>query len=82
MKDSKERLGSVIYTYSGTDQEFDEFLKMMIHDYLAVDHPYSEQPKPRILARKFGLDIDRSKRRDWLSSLLLATGKIRTPTRF
>lgn len=45
MKDSKERLGSVIYTYSGTDQEFDEFLKMMIHDYLAVDHPYSEQPK-------------------------------------
>ena len=44
MKDSKERLGSVIYTYSGTDQEFDEFLKMMIHDYLAVDHPYSDQP--------------------------------------
>ena len=44
MKDSKERLGSVIYTYSGTDQEFDEFLKMMIHDYLSVDHPYTNQP--------------------------------------
>lgn len=28
-----------MYSYVGTDTQFDEFLKMMIHDYLAVDHP-------------------------------------------
>ena len=37
-----ERLGSVTYTYVGTDQEFDEILKMLIHDYLAVDLPYQK----------------------------------------
>ena len=32
-------LFSVRYSYVGTDTQFDEFLKMMIHDYLAADHP-------------------------------------------
>ena len=39
-KSLTERLGSVTYTYIGTDQEFDEFLKMLVHDYLAVDQVY------------------------------------------
>ena len=35
----KAELFSVMYSYVGTDTQFDEFLKMMIHDYLAADHP-------------------------------------------
>ena len=35
---------SVMYSYVGTDDQFDHFLKMMIHDYLSVDHPYTNQP--------------------------------------
>ena len=34
---------SVTYSYTGTDDQFDEFLKMMLHDYLAVDNPYTKQ---------------------------------------
>ena len=26
------------------DDQFDHFLKMMIHDYLSVDDPYTNQP--------------------------------------
>ena len=40
-KHNTERLGEVTFTYMGTDQEFDEFLKMLIRDYLAVDHAHS-----------------------------------------
>ena len=40
-KRNTERLGEVRFTYMGTDQEFDEFLKMLIRDYLAVDHAHS-----------------------------------------
>ena len=40
-KRNTERLGEVTFTYMGTDQEFDEFLKMLIRDYLAVDHAHS-----------------------------------------
>ena len=43
-KQNANRLASVIYTYVGTDQEFDEFLKMLIHDYLSVDMPYQGYP--------------------------------------
>ena len=43
-KRSTDRLSSVMFTYIGTDQEFDEFLKMLVHDYLSVDQPYREQP--------------------------------------
>ena len=35
----KAELFSVMYSYVGTPTQFDEFLKMMIHDYLAADHP-------------------------------------------
>ena len=40
----KAELFSVMYSYVGTDTQFDEFLKMMIHDYLSVDDPYTNQP--------------------------------------
>ena len=33
----------VSFTYIGTDDQFNEFLKMMVHDYLAVDHPYTQR---------------------------------------
>ena len=42
-KRNTDRLAAVTFTYVGTDQEFDEFLKMLIHDYLAVDQPYQKQ---------------------------------------
>ena len=41
-KRKESNIASVMYSYVGTDDQFDDFLKMMIHDYLAVDHPYSE----------------------------------------
>jgi hypothetical protein len=41
-KTQRSELFSVMYSYVGTDAQFDEFLKMMIHDYLAVDHPYTK----------------------------------------
>lgn len=34
---------SVMYSYVGTDDQFDHFLKVMIHDYLFVDDPYTNQ---------------------------------------
>lgn len=39
----KSNITSVKYSYVGTDAQFNEFLKMMVHDYLAVDHPYNGQ---------------------------------------
>lgn len=42
-KKKKSNITSVMYSYIGTDAQFDEFLKMMIHDYLAVDDPYTNQ---------------------------------------
>lgn len=33
-----------MYSYVGTDDQFDHFLKMIIHDYLSVDDPYTNQP--------------------------------------
>ena len=44
-KKKKEfNIKSVMYSYVGTDDQFDHFLKMMIHDYLSVDDPYTNQP--------------------------------------
>ena len=40
-KRNTERLGEVMFTYMGTDQEFDEFLKMLVREYLTVDHAHS-----------------------------------------
>ena len=39
----KSNIASVMYSYVGTDDQFDEFLKLMLHDYLAVDNPYTNQ---------------------------------------
>jgi len=40
-----KRLGTVTYTYTGTDRDFDEFLKMLLRTYLAADHPCSAETK-------------------------------------
>ena len=37
----RNNISEVNFTYVGTDAQFNEFLKMMIHDYLAVDNPYA-----------------------------------------
>lgn len=39
----ESNIASVMYSYVGTDDQFDDFLKMMIHDYLSVDNPYTNQ---------------------------------------
>ena len=36
----RNNISEVSFTYVGTDDQFNEFLKMMLHDYLAVDNPY------------------------------------------
>ncbi|MDO4269744.1 MAG: hypothetical protein Q4C72_02360 [Eubacteriales bacterium] len=41
-KKDKDRLRTVMFSYVGTDQEFDRFLKMMLHNYLSVDQPYTQ----------------------------------------
>ena len=38
----KENISEVIFSYVGTDAQFDEFLKMLVHDYLSVDQPYTK----------------------------------------
>ena len=43
-KKKESNIKSVMYSYVGTDDQFDYFLKMMIHDYLSVDNPYTNQP--------------------------------------
>ena len=40
---TEANIASVMYSYVGTDDQFDDFLKMMIHDYLSVDHPYTNR---------------------------------------
>lgn len=42
-KKKGSNIASVMFSYTGTDDQFDEFLKMMLHDYLAVDNPYTKQ---------------------------------------
>ena len=37
----KENISEVTFSYVGTDEQFDEFLKMLVHDYLSVDQPYT-----------------------------------------
>ena len=43
-KRKNSNIGTVFYSFGGRDDQFDDFLKMMIHDYLSVDHPYTNQP--------------------------------------
>ena len=35
-KRKESNITSVMYSYVGTDDQFDDFLKMIIHDYLSV----------------------------------------------
>ena len=37
----KDNISEVTFSYVGTDEQFDEFLKMLVHDYLSVDQPYT-----------------------------------------
>lgn len=37
----KENITEVMFSYVGTDAQFNEFLKMLVHDYLSVDQPYT-----------------------------------------
>ena len=39
----RNNISEVSFTYIGTDAQFNEFLKMMLHDYLAVDNPYAAE---------------------------------------
>ena len=39
------RIGTVTFTYVGTDKEFDRFLEMLIRDYLLTDNPYKQEKK-------------------------------------
>ena len=38
----KETISEVTFSYVGTDEQFDEFLKMLVHDCLSVDQPYTK----------------------------------------
>ena len=38
----KENISEVMFSYVGTDEQFNEFLKMLMHDYLSVDQPYTK----------------------------------------
>ena len=38
----RPEITSVLFSYVGTDAQFDEFLKGVIHDYLSADHPYTK----------------------------------------
>ena len=42
-KRKESNIASVMYSYVGTDDQCDDFLKMVIHDYLSVDHPYTNR---------------------------------------
>ena len=39
-KQKGDNVQSVMFSYVGTDHDFDEFLKMLLHDYLSADDPY------------------------------------------
>ena len=38
----KDNISEVTFSYIGKDAQFDEFLKMLVHDYLSVDQPYTK----------------------------------------
>ena len=42
MRRKRPEITSVLFSYVGTDAQFDEFLKGVIHDYLSADHPYTQ----------------------------------------
>ena len=44
----KETISEVTFSYIGTDEQFDEFLKMLLHDYLSVDQPYTKSQEDSV----------------------------------
>lgn len=44
----KENIAEVTFSYVGTDEQFDEFLKMLLHDYLSVDQPYTKSQEDSV----------------------------------
>ena len=44
----KENISEVMFSYVGTDEQFDEFLKMLVHDYLSVDQPYTKSQEESV----------------------------------
>lgn len=44
----KNPIVSVTFTYTGTDADFENFLKIIVRDYLAVDDP-AECPQGEIV---------------------------------
>ena len=42
MRRKRPEITSVLFSYVGTDAQFDEFLKGVIHDYLSADYPYTK----------------------------------------
>ena len=48
-KTAKPEYFSVMYSYVGSDTQFDAFLKMLIHDYLAVDNPFAQAEVQRVV---------------------------------
>ena len=48
-KTPKPELFSVMYSYVGSDTQFDAFLKMLIHDYLAVDNPLAQAEEQQVV---------------------------------
>ena len=44
----KETISEVTFSYIGTDAQFDEFLKMLVHDYLSVDQPYTKSQEDSV----------------------------------
>ena len=39
----RNNVTEVTFTYVGTDEQFNDFLKLVLHDYFAADHPYATQ---------------------------------------
>lgn len=44
----KENIAEVTFSYVGTDEQFNEFLKMLVHDYLSVDQPYTKSQEDSV----------------------------------
>ena len=51
----KENISEVMFSYVGTDEQFDEFLKMLVHDYLSVDQPYGKKQLTELRSSIFTL---------------------------
>lgn len=46
MKTRRKPITTVLFSYTGTDAQFDQFLKAVVNDYCKVDHPGLPSEKP------------------------------------